>query len=304
MSVSEIQQWLADHGYNPGVIDGKMGPNTKAAIRAYQADVGLSADGIAGKLTQGAMREGRVKAGVGPAAAAPAAPGAPADTYQQKYPQFAWAFNDPEVRAKLEEGAAQRWGPDELQGEIQKTNWWKTKTDRERGWLQQIATNPEQASEDLGAYDAANKFMAFANQYGIGYVFDDALKQVQRIVRGEQTAEALRQEIINQSKALYPWLAKSLDAGGTVEQTMTTYRDLISRTLGMAPEQILTHDPKWLSLMQGRDKDGKPTGALADVTEVEARLKLDPQYGFRGTKGGREQASAGVHTTREIFGAA
>jgi uncharacterized protein len=41
----EVQQLLADLGYDPGPIDGVMGPRTRAAIRAFQADVGLPVDG-------------------------------------------------------------------------------------------------------------------------------------------------------------------------------------------------------------------------------------------------------------------
>jgi uncharacterized protein len=41
----EVQQLLADLGYNPGPVDGVIGPQTRAAVRDFQADVGLSVDG-------------------------------------------------------------------------------------------------------------------------------------------------------------------------------------------------------------------------------------------------------------------
>jgi TPR repeat protein/S1-C subfamily serine protease len=41
----EVQQLLADLGYDPGPADGVVGPRTRAAIRAFQADVGLPVDG-------------------------------------------------------------------------------------------------------------------------------------------------------------------------------------------------------------------------------------------------------------------
>jgi membrane-bound lytic murein transglycosylase B len=43
--VEELQRLLAQKGYDPGDIDGKAGPGTRDAIRAYQADKGLPADG-------------------------------------------------------------------------------------------------------------------------------------------------------------------------------------------------------------------------------------------------------------------
>lgn len=44
-----IQEELIAHGYRPGPVDGKMGPQTRSAIRAYQRDAGLTVDGIATK---------------------------------------------------------------------------------------------------------------------------------------------------------------------------------------------------------------------------------------------------------------
>ncbi len=42
-----IQEKLAQKGYEPGLIDGVIGPETRAAIRAYQRDAGLPVDGVA-----------------------------------------------------------------------------------------------------------------------------------------------------------------------------------------------------------------------------------------------------------------
>jgi localization factor PodJL len=43
--VRETQQLLAALGYDPGPVDGVIGPRTRAAVRAFQADAGLPADG-------------------------------------------------------------------------------------------------------------------------------------------------------------------------------------------------------------------------------------------------------------------
>ena len=52
MTVKQIQCLLTYLGYSPGAIDGANGRNTQAAIRAFQADYGLTVDGIAGAATQ------------------------------------------------------------------------------------------------------------------------------------------------------------------------------------------------------------------------------------------------------------
>lgn len=43
--VKQIQSDLAEAGYDPGPIDGVMGPKTKSAIRRYQQEHGLLIDG-------------------------------------------------------------------------------------------------------------------------------------------------------------------------------------------------------------------------------------------------------------------
>ncbi len=44
-NVRTAQQALRDQGYNPGPIDGVMGPRTSAAVRDYQTKEGLTASG-------------------------------------------------------------------------------------------------------------------------------------------------------------------------------------------------------------------------------------------------------------------
>jgi peptidoglycan hydrolase-like protein with peptidoglycan-binding domain len=44
-TVRDIQAGLQRLGYNPGAADGRMGPNTAAAIRQYQQDNGMPVDG-------------------------------------------------------------------------------------------------------------------------------------------------------------------------------------------------------------------------------------------------------------------
>ncbi len=47
--VRGIQQELLAHGYPAGPVDGIAGPGTRAAIRAYQGDAGLTVDGAASR---------------------------------------------------------------------------------------------------------------------------------------------------------------------------------------------------------------------------------------------------------------
>jgi murein L,D-transpeptidase YcbB/YkuD len=52
MTKKDIQKALKNAGYYDGVIDGKIGPKTRAAIKAFQGDKGLKEDGIPGNQTK------------------------------------------------------------------------------------------------------------------------------------------------------------------------------------------------------------------------------------------------------------
>jgi N-acetylmuramoyl-L-alanine amidase len=49
--VAELQGMLSLLGYHPSPVDGEFDADTEAAVRAFQADVGLTTDGIVGPAT-------------------------------------------------------------------------------------------------------------------------------------------------------------------------------------------------------------------------------------------------------------
>lgn len=53
--VIRIQETLAKKGFNPGVIDGEYGPDTQAAVAAFQSAEGLVVDGAVGPETAEAL---------------------------------------------------------------------------------------------------------------------------------------------------------------------------------------------------------------------------------------------------------
>lgn len=75
--VKTIQQILTGQGYNVGPIDGNFGPQTKAAVQAFQSSHGLVPDGIVGPLTWAALKGQTPET---PQAPAPSPAPAPAPT--------------------------------------------------------------------------------------------------------------------------------------------------------------------------------------------------------------------------------
>jgi peptidoglycan hydrolase-like protein with peptidoglycan-binding domain len=50
-----VQKALKALGFDPGKVDGKDGPNTQNAVRAFQANATIKIDGIVGEETRGAL---------------------------------------------------------------------------------------------------------------------------------------------------------------------------------------------------------------------------------------------------------
>jgi peptidoglycan hydrolase-like protein with peptidoglycan-binding domain len=53
--VRSVQHMLTALGFDPGIVDGKLGPKTKAAVQNFQTSQGLSADGNPGTATRKAL---------------------------------------------------------------------------------------------------------------------------------------------------------------------------------------------------------------------------------------------------------
>ena len=56
VSADQLQRALNRAGYDPGPIDGKLGKKTRAAIKAFQRQHGLTADGVVGEKTWAALQ--------------------------------------------------------------------------------------------------------------------------------------------------------------------------------------------------------------------------------------------------------
>jgi peptidoglycan hydrolase-like protein with peptidoglycan-binding domain len=50
-AVRQLQTALQETGHNPGPIDGHFGPETLAAVKAFQQERGIGVDGVVGPIT-------------------------------------------------------------------------------------------------------------------------------------------------------------------------------------------------------------------------------------------------------------
>ncbi len=69
-----VQTALTKLGYEPGAADGFDGPKTQHAVKAFQTDVSIKVDGVAGSETKGAL-VAALEAAAAPPPAAEAQPG-------------------------------------------------------------------------------------------------------------------------------------------------------------------------------------------------------------------------------------
>ncbi|MBM4407750.1 MAG: hypothetical protein FJ038_03915 [Chloroflexi bacterium] len=68
---------------------------------------------------------------------------------REKYPQMAWALNHPEVGPLLQRAAAEGWDAARFQGELLKTQWYKSTTDSARVWERLLNEDPATAAKTL-----------------------------------------------------------------------------------------------------------------------------------------------------------
>lgn len=92
--VSALQQLLQQRGFNPGGTAGQFDQATDAAVRQFQASVGLSADGKAGANTFAALQAPNVTSNVTADLVAPLFPGAPGVNVRFQLPLVLKALSD------------------------------------------------------------------------------------------------------------------------------------------------------------------------------------------------------------------
>lgn len=132
------------------VVDGIIGPRTRAAMAKYGMDANgnRTGGGPAAPAGGGGPAPGGPRAAEAPATAPP---GSVEDQIRQKYGYLAWALDLPEVGAVLRRAATEGWDEARLRGAVEQTAWWRNSSASMRQWQQQQAEDPATANAKIQA---------------------------------------------------------------------------------------------------------------------------------------------------------
>lgn len=135
-----------------------------------------------------------------------------------------------------------------------------------------------------------------------GYNPPDLNKQILASIQGKEyngeiiTIDTLKKKGIALAKGAHFQLAPQLDAGLTLAEIFSSYRDTAANTLELTPESISFNDAKF------RTAFGGPNTPPPTLGEWETMLRTDPKYGFENTKRAKRDAFKLSTTIAKMFG--
>ena len=135
-----------------------------------------------------------------------------------------------------------------------------------------------------------------------GYNPPDLNEQILAALQGKEyngeaiTLDTFKKKGMALAKAAHFQLAPQLDAGLTLAEIFSSYRDTAANTLELAPESISFNDPKF------RTAFGGPNTPPPTLGEWETMLRTDPKYGFENTKKAKRDAMTLATTIAKTFG--
>jgi peptidoglycan hydrolase-like protein with peptidoglycan-binding domain len=190
-----------------------MGPQTEAAIKAFQSSHGLVADGIVGPLTSaklfgggggggGAAPSGGAAASGGGGGGA-AAPAAWESTPEGRAATFGWSQSvinsDPELKNLFAQASAQNWTPDHFVAKVRDTNWFKAHSDTARQAL--ILQQADPATYNARVGQSAAQIAMLARQNGASMTQQQINQMAQQSVMFGWTTDQLTPQVVNFVKA-------------------------------------------------------------------------------------------------------
>jgi peptidoglycan hydrolase-like protein with peptidoglycan-binding domain len=191
-----------------------MGPQTEAAIKAFQSSHGLVADGIVGPLTSAKLFGGGGSSGGGGGAAAGSGGGSAASgstawesTPSGKAATFGWSQavinSDPELKNLFAQatstGPNGNWTPDHFIAMVRDTNWFKTHSATARQALINMYADPSTYNQQL--QQSMAQITTMAHTYGAGLTAQQLHQMASEAVLYGWTTDQLTPRVVAFLKA-------------------------------------------------------------------------------------------------------
>lgn len=154
--------------------------------------------------------------------------------------------------------------------------------------------------QDLMETLDAQALRKVAKQYN--YNPSDLEDQILASIQGKEyngeviTADTFKKKGLTAAKAAYFNLAPQLDAGLTLDDIFSPYRQIASRVLEMPENSIDYSDPKFSAAF------GSPSKPQMSLSEWETLLKTDDKYKYKFTKQANDDARSLAMTIARAFG--
>lgn len=167
-------------------------------------------------------------------------------------------------------------------------------------YINTVAGSRPRGKQDLLNSADAAAYKKVAKAYG--YNPPDLDEEIFAAIQGKQfngsvpTLDSIKAKGLQLAKAAHFQLAPQLDAGLTLDEIFSPYRDLASRTLELAPDSIDFMDPKF------RAAFGSTTERPPTLGEWQDMIKSDTKYGYENTKQAKSDAVRLVNTMARVFG--
>ena len=111
------------------------------------------------------------------------------------------------------------------------------------------------------------------------------------------TKDSILEKAQKAAKGAFGHLADQIDAGLSLDDIFSNYRNYAADALEIDPNQIdFMKDPKWL-----RAFGTKESGQLS-LTDWTKMIKTDPSYGWQYTKQANDQAASLAVSLARVFG--
>lgn len=116
----------------------------------------------------------------------------------------------------------------------------------------------------------------YAAQYGVE-LDDQTLKnQAARVVKKIATTEDFEKEVREQAKSAFPGWAAQIDAGITMQDLASPYRNVMAKELELPEGVIDMNDTMIRQALNGMNQQGQPVGMT--LTDFQSSLRNDPRW--------------------------